>query len=367
MNTGITAVGASVTPFLPRKTGVSREHLCEIDPFSDSRWEIFITGHPRASVFHSGKWLRALQITYGYQPIVLTTSVRGDALTNGLVLCRVKSWLTGSRLVSLPFADHCDPLASNPEELSDLLLRVGQYDVGKWEYTEIRPTLDQPEHTGFEKSATYWTHNLDLSKSKHEIFCNFHKTSIQGKIRRAEREGLRYEEGNSESIQSEFYRLLVTTRRRHCVPPQPRSWFRALISAFGDDLKIRVVYKDDLPIASILTLFHGKSIVYKYGCSDARFHRFGGIALLLWKTIQEAKDRGAEVLDMGRSDCNNLGLISFKERLGASRQPLFYWTYSNRPRRSLDVQGHAWLRKVVPATPDLVLEMAGTLLYRHIG
>jgi hypothetical protein len=279
----------------------------------------------------------------------------------------VKSWLTGRRLVSLPFADHCDPLASDPEELRDLLSYVRQYEVGKWEYTELRPNLSLPEHTGFEKSATYWTHNLDLCKSKQELFCNFHKTSIQGKIRRAEREGLRYEDGNSESIQAEFYRLLVTTRRRHNVPPQPRSWFRALISTFGEHLKIRVVYKDNLPIASILTLSHGKSIVYKYGCSDARFHHFGGIALLLWKTIQEGKNRGAEVLDMGRSDCDNLGLISFKERLGASRQPLFYWTYSNRPRKPRDVHGRAWLKKVFPATPDRLLELAGTMLYRHIG
>jgi hypothetical protein len=370
MNTGSTAVGeagAGVTPFLPQTPGVSREHLSEIDPFSDSRWDLLITGHPRASVFHSKRWLRALQITYGYEPVVLTTSLRGGPLTNGLVLCRVRSWLTGKRLVSLPFADHCDPLVSNSGELSDLLSWVRHYGAGKWEYTEIRPNFYQSEHTGFEKSATYWTHSLNLNKSKQELFCNFHKTSIQGKIRRAEREGLRYEEGTSESIQAKFYRLLITTRRRHCVPPQPRSWFRALISTFGDDLKIRVVYKDDLPIASILTLYHGKSIVYKYGCSDARFHHLGGIALLLWKAIQEARDRGAEVLDMGRSDRDNLGLISFKERLGASRQPLFYWRYSDTPRRSHDLQRRACLKKVVPATPDRVLEMVGTLLYRHIG
>jgi hypothetical protein len=369
MNIGVTPVaetGLKIT--LPRKAGPSGAHLSEIEPLSDPRWERFITGHPRASVFHSKRWLRALQITYGYEPIVLTTSLSGSPLTNGLVLCRVKSWLTGRRLVSLPFADHCDPLATDPEELSDLLLQVAQYDVGKWEYTEIRPTLYEPErHTGFEKSATYWTHDLDLSKTEQELFCNFHKTSIQGKIRKAEREGLRYEEGNSESTLAKFYRLLLKTRRRHCVPPQPRSWFRALISTFGDDLKVRVVSKDDLPVASILTLSYGRSIVYKYGCSDERFHSFGGIALLLWKTIQEAKGRGLEVLDMGRSDCDNPGLISFKERLGARRQPLFYWTYSNTPRRSLDVQGRTWLRKIIPTTPDFVLEMAGTLLYRHIG
>jgi len=63
---------------------------------------------PRASVFHSRGWLEALKRTYGYEPIVLTTTPDGP-LSNGLVLCRVKTWLS-RRLVSLPFSDHCDPL-----------------------------------------------------------------------------------------------------------------------------------------------------------------------------------------------------------------------------------------------------------------
>ena len=79
-----------------------------LDPLTDSRWDDLLDRHPRASVFHSRGWLEALKRTYGYEPIVLTTTGQGP-LANGLVLCRVRTWLS-RRLVSLPFSDHCDPL-----------------------------------------------------------------------------------------------------------------------------------------------------------------------------------------------------------------------------------------------------------------
>src|SRR5216683_3051172 len=86
----------------------------EIDPLGDPRWDQLVENHPKASVFHSANWLRALQSAYDYDPVVLTTSPPGVALSNGLVFCRIKSWLTGRRLVSLPFSDHCEPLVSGP-------------------------------------------------------------------------------------------------------------------------------------------------------------------------------------------------------------------------------------------------------------
>jgi hypothetical protein len=41
--------------------------------------------HPRASVFHTIAWLEALRQTYGYQPVVYTTSAPGNGLRNGIV------------------------------------------------------------------------------------------------------------------------------------------------------------------------------------------------------------------------------------------------------------------------------------------
>ena len=341
----------------------------ELDPLCDSRWADFVGRHPRASVFHSPNWLRALRSVYGYDPVLVTTCPPGASLTNGLVFCRVTSWLTGRRFVSLPFSDHCEPLVDRSEELDEMLLHMKRYiDRDRWRYIEIRPVSFQPSGaTEFGHLVTYSFHRLDLSLSSEGLFRNFHKDCVQRKIRRAEREKLQYEEGTSEDLLQKFYRLLVMTRRRQYLPPQPLTWFRGLIAAFGNDLKIRVASKNGVAVASILTLSHKKTMIYKYGCSNAAFNNLGGTALLFWKTIQEAKDDGLESLDMGRSDVGNRGLIAFKEHWGSSATPINYWTYPKRPESRSTGWKKSLADKLVSAAPDLALETAGRLLYRHIG
>src|SRR5262245_25827296 len=81
-----------------------------VDHVRDRRWPEFLKRDSRASVFHSSEWLEALRRTYAYEPTVLTTSAPGEDLVNGLVFCRIRSWLTGTRIVSVPFSDHCEPL-----------------------------------------------------------------------------------------------------------------------------------------------------------------------------------------------------------------------------------------------------------------
>jgi lipid II:glycine glycyltransferase (peptidoglycan interpeptide bridge formation enzyme) len=241
-------------------------------------------------------------------------------------------------------------------------------DVGDSKYIEIRPRSHQPEaRTGFARCTAYSFHSLDLGKTTQELFRSFHKDCVQRKIRRAERESLHYEEGNSETLLRKFYDLLVITRRRQFFPPQPLSWFRQLIATFGSDLKIRLATKDGLPVASILTLVHKKTMIYKYGCSDERFHRFGGVAFLFWNAIQEAKGKGFEQFEMGRSDIDNTGLISFKEHWGSVGTELRYWRYASQPETTGSNWEKSLLRKLVPITPDSVLRTVGGLLYKHVG
>jgi len=367
MTAAAKASSASDLP-LGAKAQAGATKAYEFNPLSDPRWEIFTEKHPQASVFHSTSWLRALQTAYGYEPLGITSCAPGAALDNGLIFCRIKSRLTGWRFVSLPFSDHCEALVHNARELDDLLSHMTQYvDSGRWRYVEIRPISNQPGSQSALCAQTYWLHRLDLGRSKQELFCRLQRDSIQRKIRRAERENLRYEEGRSEALLEKFYDLLVLTRRRQYLPPQPLSWFRALASTFGDKLKIRVASKDNLPVASILTMTHKNTLVYKYGCSDARLHRLGGVAFLLWKSIEEAKDLGLEHFDMGRSDSDNLGLVSFKERWGAVRTRLCYWRYPHGPVRDSESWKRDLLRRVVPMTPNFVLKSVGKLLYGHIG
>lgn len=346
-----------------------RGELYQLNPLSDPRWEAFVQDHPDASVFHSTKWLRALHTAYGYKTAVMTTCPESAPLTNGLVFCRVESWLTGRRLVSLPFSDHCELLADESEELDDLLsLMTSQVASEKWKYLELRPVSSRPSTLDcFTQTGDYYLHRLNLNEGTRDLFENFHKSCVQRKIRRAEREKLRYEEGRSEMLFQHFYNLLVMTRRRLFLPPQPQSWFRALIGTFGPDLKIRVAFKDDLPVASILTLSHKKTMVYKYGCSDARYNNLGAMALLFWNTIQDAKANGLKELDLGRSDRDNQGLITYKEHWGAVGTLLNYWRYPAHVSAKSGAWKERMRRRVIPNLPSPVLQAVGALLYAHMG
>lgn len=340
-----------------------------LNPLLDSRWADFAERHPRGSIFHTPGWLEALRRTYGYEPIVYTTSAPGMPLVNGIVFCRVSSWLTGDRMVSLPFTDHCEPLVEGPEEGKEILGSLqGALGREKFKYIELRPlSANLLTETGLQKNNSFWFHALDLHPELGELFKKLQKDSIQRKIRRAEREALLYEEGRSDTLLNKFYHLFVQTRRRHRVPPQPINWFRNVVTCLGGRLKIRVASKAGRPIASIITLRHGNTMVYKYGGSDASAHNMGAMPFLFWNAIQDAKKDGVQKFDFGRSDCDNAGLITFKDRWGSQRMELTYWRLPGRSAHGRE----QWKLKVAgpifACMPDLFLAASGRILYRHLG
>jgi CelD/BcsL family acetyltransferase involved in cellulose biosynthesis len=339
-----------------------------LDPLVDPRWSEFLERHPDASVFHSIGWLHALRRTYGYEPIVYTTSPPPAALDNGLVFCRIDSWLTGRRLVSVPFSDHSQPLADRPEDLERLLeFLEGALSRERWKYIELRPVRAVASPAGFRRRDSYFLHQIDLRPSLDALFRACHKSCTQRKIRRAERERLAYDAGRSEALLRTFYELLLLTCRRKRLPPQPLAWFRHLIDALGDRLTIHVAAKDGRPVASILTVRFKHSLTYKYGGSDTRYNALGGMHLLLWKAIEHAKREGLTELDLGRSDFDTPGLAAFKDRWGAARSEIGYLRVSASPRSTRRPLAMRLVKPIFARMPDTCLVAAGQMLYRHVG
>lgn len=347
--------------------------LYQIDPLQDPRWSAFLERHPRACVYGSPEWLDALRRTYGYDAFVLTTAPPGTPLTNGLPVCRVKSWLTGSRLVSLPFSDHCPMLVQEPNEAVEMLSFLAtEVSRNKWRYAEVRPTkeifLGQAPSLGFQASQTFWAHQLDLSPSLEKLFAQFHKSCVQRKVRRAEREGLLYEKGSTGLLVAKFYHLLRLTRKRHGLPAQPEAWFRNLLVCLGNKVTIHIASTQGKPIAGLLTLAFKKTLVYKYGGSDARYHNLGSMPFLFWQAIQHAKQMEMEEFDLGRSDAEATGLIDFKGHLGATGFPLTYYRFpASRAAHAANGWKREMARRVSGLLPVPLLGFAGRLLYRHFG
>ena len=348
--------------------------LYQVDPTKDPRWAELVERHPRASVFHTVGWLQALRRTYGYEPVAFTTSPPTGDLKNGLVFCRINSWLTGRRLVSLPFSDHCEPLCDSTEELN-FLIRYLQtaLEHQNWRYLEVRPINGNFGQTddkiGFLPATRYFLHTLSLRSDLDALFRGLDKDCVQRRIQRAERAGLLERCGRSEELLKEFYALFVITRSRHRLPPIPYAWFRNLVNCQGKALEIHLAYKNETPVAAILTLRCRDVVYYKYGCSDAQFNKFGAIPWLLWRSIAAAKSDGALEFDMGRTEEGNAGLLAFKNHWVPHSKRLVYWRFpgTSHSLDSIDGWKLKMAKRIFSYMPDRLLTMTGRLFYRHIG
>jgi hypothetical protein len=301
--------------------------------------------------------------------MVLTTSTPEDELKSGVVFCLIDSWLTGRRIVSLPFADHCEPLARAREDVDALMNGLmEEFRKRGCKRLEVRPVGVLSAPNGLERSQEFVFHRLDLRDGRERVFRRLHKDCVQRKIRRAGREGLTCKNGRSAQLLTQFYDLMVISRRRQQLPPQPVDWFRNLIDCLGDQVNISVASRDCQPIAAIMTLRFKDVLTYKYGCSDHRVHRFGGMQLLLWKAIEQAISMGFREFDMGRSDLDSPGLITFKDRWAAARSRLIYWA---SPGQSATWSRSGWklnaAKRIFSHAPTNCLTFMGNLLYKHIG
>jgi len=337
----------------------------EIQPLLDRRWPELIERHPASSAFHTAAWLRALQTTYGFTPLAVTTSAPGHQLENVLLFCSVQSWITGHRLVSLPYSDHCDPLLDHGH-LQDLLdwarLRC---DQRHYRYVELRPRQAMPGD-GFFPSRRFAFHMLDISLAEDVLFASLNRKSLQNRIRHASEQGLVYEHGGSESLIQKWYGLVLLTRKRYQLPPQPITWFRNLLTSFREQAAVHILSNNNRPIAGIVTLLHKQTVVCKYAASDQAFSKIGAMPLLFWKVIRQAKSTGCRELDFGRSDLENDGLAKFKDHWGAPRSELVYWQYPE-PQRTADRDPwHVCIAKnAFSHMPLPVLQASGRLLYKH--
>jgi len=344
--------------------------LHDLDPLSDRRWDDLVASHPKASVFHQTGWLKALSRTYGYRTLVRTSTPPGERLSDGIVFCEIRSWITGSRLVSLPFSDHADPLLSEGTTAFDLAEWMQQEcRRGKWKYVEFRPLSGEMQPPdGAAQSQSFWLHTLDLTPAEDKLFHNLHKSCIQRRIRHAEHQQLSYEKGCSEELLDEFYELLMITRRRFGLLPQPRIWFRNLIVSMSPNIEIRLARKNRRSIASILTLHHRGTVVYKYGCSNEAFHHLGAMPFLFWKLIEESKAEGAQEIDFGRTDMENSGLLRFKDCLGTVRRKLNYIRYPEAAKKAgVATPLLSATKNMFSVLPDALSSRLGRMAYRHIG
>jgi CelD/BcsL family acetyltransferase involved in cellulose biosynthesis len=341
----------------------SHEGIAILD-VENQTWPAFLDGHPDATPFHHPSWSQLLADCYRLRPRVAAVLDGTGAIVAGLPLIEVGRG-SRRRWVSLPFTDRCAPLVRTDAGAARLgeCLEHTRREL-RLRSIEVRDRL--AGRGGLVVPQGYW-HELPLVSEPDELYAGLRRSTAQ-RVRRAKREGIVVERGQSRRDLSEvFYGLHVSTRKRLGVPVQPRRffellWDRMLARKLGFVLIAR---QGTTPIASAVFLAANGRVTYKFSASDRRYARLGGTNAVLWEAIRSSCRNGDRVFDFGRTEEGNGGLRAFKLGWGAREAPLAYTIFAATAPSLGSRRTQAALGTVIRRSPPWVAQVIGALAYRY--
>lgn len=339
-----------------------------LNPESYEKWDDEIYMVHDCSVFHSVAWAKVLSDSYHYTPCYLV-SYDEDKLSTIVPMMDIKSFLTGSRGVSLPFTDYCDPLISEGLNFQDVLDQIIQYaKKHNWKFIELR---------GGDKylpdavpSSSFFGHRLNLSHKENEIYKLF-KNTFKRNIKKAASSGVTINFFTTLQAIKEFYRLNCITRKRHGLPPQPYRFFEKMyehIISKKTGIVVLASY-NNIYIAGAIFFHFGVEAIYKYGASDMNYQNLRPNNLVMWEAIKWYAQRKYKTLSLGRTETENHGLRQFKLGMGAQEYSINYYRYDlkNGSFVKEPEKVSSFLVKIFGKMPIFALKIIGTLYYRHAG
>lgn len=283
-------------------------------------------------------------------------------------MAQVKNFISGTKLVSFPLSTHCEPLVC--EELIKKIYDKLNSELNNNDFIEFR-TLDYCcTMEGTFLNENYLTHILELEESADKTFQKFHGTSIRASIRRAEKNGLRFEIVNSTIGLKAFYSLYTDLRKRLGFPSLPYKFFNSIYTNLIKDDRILiplVKYENHIVAAGFILKF--KDTFYlEYTASDNSRLNLYPNHKLFWEIIKIAIKDKAKFVDFGRTEVNNNSLITFKERWNTKRRQLKYWRVGSKPGKiSLAGKGKTFILKINKHLPKSLLKLQGSVLYKYNG
>jgi CelD/BcsL family acetyltransferase involved in cellulose biosynthesis len=339
-----------------------------LDPAEVPHWDADLQACPGATFFHGAAWARTLKGAYGYAPSYFTVRDAGG-IRALLPMMEVDSWLTGRRGVSLPFTDECGPLAADPENFKALHRQSLNYAAARrWKYLEFRGGRDL--FGDAPASASFLGHRLDLHGGRDGLFARC-DSSVRRAVRKAEQSGLTIEFSRDLGAVRDFHNLLLKTRKRHGVPPQPFEFFASIhrnILAEGQGWVV-LARLGRTPVAGAVYFHFGNAVIYKYGASDEAFQHLRANNLVMWRSIERHAADGFESFDFGRTSLDNKGLRKFKLDWGSVEYRIDYVRYNRRaggfaaPREEMP----GWQTSLFRMMPDRLFQFIGSALYRHVA
>jgi hypothetical protein len=299
-----------------------------LDKLMVKRWDEFVDSHPEGTPYHNSAWIKTLHETYTFKPLLYISQNEESEIEGVLPFLYIKSFLFGTRIVSLPFSDYGGPLSRKLKVTDQAIIDSLMKPLKKIKYIEIRNHFQ--DECQFCCHNYYKRHVLDLQKNIEEIEKQIDKRTIRYSIRKSIRSGVEVSEVNTKAGIEEFYKLNLLTRKKHGVPAQPKDFFSKLYKNVIQQNRgfILLAYYENIPIAASIFLTISDKIHYKYNASDPDYLKSKSPNhLITWAAIKKGVEEGYKSIDFGRTSQDNKGLIRYKEMWGTKGSDLKYYYY----------------------------------------
>ncbi len=336
------------------------------DPVQAAAIDAYVLAHAAGTPFHRPAWMLGVESGTGHHAQMLAAVGASGRIRGLLPLHHVRSLLFGQALVSSAFAVDGGILADDdftiPPLANAAMALAGDLSielhggpapaVAGWQpYSEhvgfIRPLAGDDEA---ELLAVPRKHRAELRKA-------------------LANPALRVEIGRSPRLIRDHYRVYAQSVHNLGTPVFPARLFREILSHFGQDADILVVYHGDRPVSAVLSLYHD-GVVMPYwggGVQDAR--RLRSNELMYYRLMGHARNRGMRRFDFGRSKKDS-GQAAWKKSFGFEPRPLIYHVWSpDGKARDIDPRSDKYQRRIAlwKRLPLPIANLIGPLIARGLG
>lgn len=281
------------------------------------RWDAFVRAHPLGGPLHTCAWRHTIEETFGYKPQYLL--MEQDAQIRAVLpLFLVDTLLTGKILLSTPFAVYGGILALDEEAqraMHEHVKRLGE--ELQVQHVELR-NRDASQCVGWPQVDRYVTFVTPIAETPDAILA-----ALPRETRRMTRRALEQEYSIRVTRETPtFEDLYLDNLRKLGTPAFPHAFFTALMRHFPD-AEVQEVALNGKVVAAVLSFYFGNQVLPYYGASDPAYNRQNPNNYMYYRLMVEARARGVEVFDFGRSKRES-GSYLFKSHWGMQEIPLPY-------------------------------------------
>jgi len=347
---------------------VTVERIDPMDRDAAAQVDTFILADPDSSPFQRPAWVRAVAAATGNRAHMIVARDGQGAIAGSVALNHVRSMLFGNALVSAGFAIDGGIAARDPatgQALADAVwalarelgcptaeLRGGLAPQQGWRVVEghhlnfVRPLAADSE--------------AELARSPRK-----HRAEIRKALGNAD---LRAVHGRSDALLDQHYGIYAQSVRNLGTPVFPRSLFREMLAAFGEDADITVIYDRDRPVSAVFSLYHHDVVMPYWGGGIADARRLRSNELLYFSLMDHARARGCTHFDFGRSKVGS-GQAAWKKSWGFEGTLLTYHVREDGPARDINPESAKYRAQVAlwKKLPLPVANLIGPWISRGLG